>query len=150
MRRGTLTVAMALLIGSCSYPTATVADGLVEATLIAMDGYDKPCLAVTGRLPNVTESKIYCEDSDFDVLAVTDIIQGALPFTAVMYDESVFVVALVAGPDDRVLGILTTEPGDPWSVGLLVTEADGSILIVTTDTGTERLILTTGEAAVRP
>ena len=150
MRRGALIAAATALLAACGYPTAAVMDGVIKATLTEVDGYDTPCLTVTGNGPGVaSESKLYCDDSGYQILAVTDTILGALPFTAVMYDESVFIAALT-DPDDAVTGFITTETGEPWSVGLSTTHLDGSILVVTTETGTERLALTSGEATVWP
>jgi hypothetical protein len=150
MRRGILIATAAFILGGCSYPTVTTLDGAIEATLTEMDGYDTPCLVVTGGGPTgARESKIYCDDSDYKVLAVTDTIMGALGFTAVMYDESVFLVALTDS-NDAVAGIMTTTAGDPWSVGLDDTHVDGSVLVVTVDGVTERLVLASGEAAISP
>jgi hypothetical protein len=150
MRRGVLAITLGLLLGSCGNPTATVMDGVLEATLTQMDGYDSPCLTVRGDVPGgPAVTKIYCDDSDYRVLAVTDTVAGGLGFTAVMYDESVFVVALTDA-DDAVAGILTTESGDPWSVAIVATHLNGAVLVVTTDAKTQRLALKSGEATVWP
>ena len=107
-------------------------------------------LTVTATGPGVAaESKIYCDDSDYQILAVTDTLLEALGFTAVMYDESVFIVALT-DRDNAVRGFIKSETGEPWSVGLSDIHLDDAILVVTTATGTERLVLSTGEATTLP
>ena len=150
MRRGALIATAFFLLSGCGYPTAMVADGVIEVTLTDRDGYAMPCLRVTATGPgNVKESKTYCDEVAYSVLAVTDTLMGAVGFTAVMYDESVFLVALTDS-DGAVAGIMTTEAGDPWSVGLDDTHVDDSVLVVTVDGVTKRLTLASGEAATSP
>lgn len=150
MLRGALIATAAALLAACSYPTAVALDGAIEATFTEIDGYDTPCLTVTADGPGgAGESKIYCDDSGYQILAVTDTILGALGFTAVMYDESAFIVALT-DRDDVVLDVVTTDTGEPWSVGLSDIHLDGAVLVVTTDTGTERLVLNSGEVVIWP